>query len=84
VCRGDIVGELTVLTDTPTYDSDAVCVRDCELVNISVESFRRIIALFPKVLKRLSDTVSKRHMQVGWTGLSSVLLTSTFVCWLVG
>ena len=62
--RGEVVGELTVLTNAATYDSDAVCVRDCELVMVSVEAFQRIITLFPKVLKRLSDMVAKRHQEV--------------------
>ncbi len=62
--RGEVVGELSVLTNAATYDSDAVCVRDCEMVMVSVEAFQRIITLFPKVLKRLSDMVAKRHQEV--------------------
>jgi hypothetical protein len=64
--RECLVGELAVLTDAQVYDHDALCVRDCEVVNVSVEAFQRIVALFPKVLKKLSDSVAKKHMQVGW------------------
>lgn len=64
VSRGETVGELSVLTEAPTREADAVCIRDCELVHITRASFQRIIQLFPKVMKRFSRLLAKRHQEV--------------------
>ena len=65
-CSGETVGELSVLTEASTREVDAVCIRDCELVQISKEAFKRIIHLFPKVMKKFSKLLAKRHQQVLW------------------
>jgi CRP-like cAMP-binding protein len=58
------VGELSVLTEAGVRESDAVCIRDCELVCISSAAFDRITSLFPKVMRRFSQLLAKRHQEV--------------------
>lgn len=59
--RGDTVGELSVLAREKRRSTSAVCLRDSELVRISLAAFERIAALYPHVMRHFARALARRY-----------------------
>lgn len=64
VGRGEVVGELSVLTNENVRECSCVALRDCELVWLSRAAFERLVVRQPVVMQVFTRLIAKRYNDV--------------------